>query len=105
MSKISINVATRTVTIDESFVPLVEDLTPIVPTVVTMRQARLALHQSGLLVTITNAIMNGTDDELKIEWEYGTELRRDWVSLMALANSLGMTSAQLDTLFTLADTL
>lgn len=73
--------------------------------VVTMRQARLALLQSGLLATIQTAITNGTDDAMKIEWEYATEVRRDWASLIALTTTLGMTDIQLDSLFELAATL
>ena len=75
------------------------------PKVITMRQARLALLQSGILATIENAIQSGTDEAMKIEWEYATEVRRDWASLIALTTSLGMTDAQLDDLFLLASTL
>ena len=73
--------------------------------VVTMRQARLALLQSGLLATIETAITTGTDEAMKIEWEYATEIKRDWNSLVALTTALGMTSAELDDLFQLASTL
>lgn len=76
-----------------------------VPQVVTMRQARLALLQSNLLTTVTDAIAAGADEAMKIEWEYATEVKRDWPSLIALATTLGLTSAQLDDLFTLANTL
>lgn len=76
-----------------------------IPSHVTMRQARLALLQSGLLQTVTDAIATGTDEAMKIEWEYATEVKRDWPSLVALAGSLGMTDADLDNLFTLAATL
>ena len=76
-----------------------------IPQVVTMRQARLALLQEGLLATIESAIQNGTDEAMKIEWEYATEVRRDWASLVTLTESLGMTSAELDSLFTIASTL
>ena len=75
------------------------------PKVVTMRQARLALLQQGLLVTITDAITTGTDEAMKIEWEYATDVRRDWPSLISLTTALGMTSTELDTLFQLASTL
>jgi flagellar biosynthesis/type III secretory pathway protein FliH len=75
------------------------------PKVVTMRQARLALLQSGLLTAVETAIVNGTDEAMKIEWEYATEVRRDWASLIALTTELGLTSLQLDDLFILADTL
>ena len=73
--------------------------------VVTMRQARLALLQSGLLATVETAITTGTDEAMKIEWEYATEIKRDWNSLVALTTALGMTSAELDDLFQLASTL
>ena len=76
-----------------------------IPTQVTMRQARLALLQSGLLQTVTNAIANGTDEAMKIEWEYATEVDRDWPSLVTLASSLGMTDSDLDNLFVLAASL
>ena len=75
------------------------------PSVVTMRQARLALLQSGLLATVETAITTGTDEAMKIEWEYATEIKRDWNSLVALTTALGMTSAELDDLFQLASTL
>ena len=75
------------------------------PKVVTMRQARLALLQGGLLQTVQDAIANGTDEAMKIEWEYATEVRRDWAILIALTTELGLTSLQLDDLFILADTL
>jgi hypothetical protein len=42
---------------------------------------------------------------MKIEWEYATEIKRDWNSLVALTTALGMTSAELDDLFQLASTL
>lgn len=76
-----------------------------VPTVVSMRQARLALLEADLLSTIETAIQNGLDEAMKIEWEYATEVRRDWESLIAMATSLGMTDADLDNLFILAGTL
>ena len=75
------------------------------PSVLTMRQARLALLQAGLLATVEDAIMNGTDEAMKIEWEYATEVRRDWTSLIALTEALGMTSDELDNLFILGGSL
>ena len=81
------------------------EIADYVPEVITMRQARLALLQSGLLTTVSDAIINGTDETMKIEWEYATEVRRDWTSLIALATSLSLTSADLDGLFVLAESL
>jgi hypothetical protein len=76
-----------------------------VPHVVTMRQARLALLEVGLLAVIETAIISGTDEAMKIEWEYATEVQRDWHSLISLATMLNITSAQLDDLFLLSSTL
>ncbi len=70
-----------------------------------MRQARLALLQAGLLATVDNTIASSTDSALKIEWEYATEVRRDWKSLEDLINALGFTDEQVDDLFILAGTL
>lgn len=76
-----------------------------IPDEVTMRQARIALLRYGLLSTIESAIINGVNEEMKIEWEYALTVRRDWPSLVSLTQSMGMTSAQLDELFILASTL
>lgn len=84
-------------------IPLPEDVVPA-PTVVTMRQARLALLEQGLLATVDTAIAGGSDEAMKIEWEYATEVKRDWASLIAMANALGMTDTDLDNLFLLAST-
>lgn len=70
--------------------------------VVTMRQARLALLEQGLLATVDTAIANSDDEALKIEWEYAMDVKRNWTSLVALAHALGITDEQLDALFTLA---
>jgi len=72
------------------------------PKVVTMRQARLALRELGLLNTIDIAITNGTDEDMKIEWEYATEVNRNWPSLVTMTELLGMSSSELDGLFLLA---
>lgn len=75
-----------------------------VPTTVSMRQARLALLQQGLLATVNAAVQSGTDAD-KITWEYATEVNRsdDLVTNMALA--LVITETQLNDLFTLAYSL
>ena len=78
---------------------------PVTIDTVSMRQARLALLQSGLLQTVDAAIANSTDEAMKIEWEYATDVHRDWASLIALTGTLGMTAEQLDELFILAGSL
>lgn len=83
---------------------LLQQIEDAKPKVVTMRQARLALLQSGLLATVETAITSGTDETIKIEWEYATEVKRDWASLIVLMTALGKTSADIDALFQLAST-
>ena len=84
---------------------LLQQIEDAKPKVVRMRQARQALLQSGLLSTIETAITTGTDEAVKIEWEYATEVKRDWDSLVTLTTALGITDLQLDDLFQLASTL
>lgn len=76
----------------------------IVPLVVSMRQARLALLQSNLLTQVTTAINASTDAD-KITWETATEVRRSDALVSNMATALNLNGAQLDSLFTLADSL
>jgi hypothetical protein len=76
--------------------------------VCTMRQARLALHQAGLLSQIdsTIAAMDEPDrTTAQIEWEYATEVKRTWPWVISLGTALGLTETQIDELFALASTL
>lgn len=66
---------------------------------ITMRQARLALLNAGLLELVDNAIATGSDEVLKVEWEYATEVRRDWSNLISMALTLEITEEQLDNMF------
>ena len=75
-----------------------------IPTVVTMRQARLALLASGLLPTV-NAAVAGGDEATKITWEFSSEVQRSNPLITTLAAALALTDSQLDDLFTLAATL
>ena len=77
---------------------------PQVPTVVSMRQARLALYGAGLLDDVEAAVAKSTKD-VQIEWEFSSELRRDWPTLVLLAGALGLTESQIDGLFIQAATL
>ena len=72
--------------------------------VVTMRQARLALLQSGMLPAVNAAVAAG-DEATKIAWEYSTEVQREFPLVQTMKASLGLTEAQLDDLFTLAASL
>ena len=78
-----------------------------VPQVVFMRQARLALLEVGLLSNvegIINTLPEPFKSEVKIEWEYATEVRRDWPTLNQITQYLGLTEEYVDNLFILAAT-
>jgi hypothetical protein len=77
---------------------------PIIPSVVTMRQARLALLQSNLLATVEQAVSAGSEAD-KITWEYATEVHRSETLVQNLAVGLGLSETDLDNLFLLASSL
>lgn len=78
-----------------------------VPVEVTMRQAKLALLQYGLLQQINTFIANipGVQGEAaRIEWEYATSVKRNAILVTQIAAAFGLTDEQLDNLFILAAT-
>lgn len=77
----------------------------VVPTIVTMRQARRALIDAGLYAAINAAVaaLPGTDgDIIRVEWEFSPIVKRDSPFVAAMVTALGLTEAQLDTLFSAA---
>lgn len=85
--------------------PAYVDPAPPGPTVVTMRQARLALLQAGLLHKAEEAIasLEGLDgDAARIEWQFASQVRREQPLVQQLAIVLGLDEAALDDLFTQA---
>jgi hypothetical protein len=75
-----------------------------IPTVITMRQARLALYQSGYLAQ-ANTLISGADEESRITWDYSSEVLRSHPLVAAIAAQLALTESQLDNLFTLGASL
>lgn len=81
---------------------------PAIPLSVTMRQARLALLQTGKLAQVNTAVAampGAAGDAARIEWEFSSTVERHRPLVESLGVALGMTDAQLDDLFTLAATL
>lgn len=79
-----------------------------IPTSVTMRQARLALLQQGLLqsVNTTLSTMEGPEGEAaRIEWEYASDVERNSPLLQGLTTALGWSEDQVLELFILASSL
>jgi hypothetical protein len=85
-----------------------EPLPPVVPSIVTMRQARLTLLATGLLPLVNSsieALPSPQKEAAQIEWEYSQEVHRDKAFVQTLAAALGLTDEQLDNLFITASQL
>ena len=80
----------------------------VVPQVVTMRQARLALLGAGLLAQVDaaiDALPEPQKSAARIEWDYSSEVHRNHPFVQQLGHALGLNDEQLDALFTQAATL
>ena len=94
------------VVLDEYPVPAPPPL--VVPVAVTMRQARLALLQEGLLSqvdVIINSLPEPNKTKATIEWEYAQEVQRHNGFVSLIGPALGLTEETTDDLFILAKTL
>jgi hypothetical protein len=79
-----------------------QPLVASVPNIISMRQARLALLQAGLLDTVSAAMVT---PEEKIWWDYSTVVDRNNALVLQKTAAIGISSEQLDSLFVLAGTL
>ena len=69
---------------------------------VTMRQARLMLHRTGVLAsveTVIAAMPEPARTEAQIEWEFASEILRVSPLVSALGAALGLDDNALDALF------
>lgn len=82
---------------------------PAVPVSVSMRQAKRALLNAGLLDAADLAIAGIADETARraaqIDWTSATDVRRDWPLVAAIAQALSLTDAQIDALFVAAAAL
>lgn len=69
-----------------------------VPTVVSMRQARVYLSRAGLLDAVT-AQISALGGEAEITWEYSQEVQRSNPLIATLGGALGWDELQLDQMF------
>lgn len=76
----------------------------VIPSIVSMRQARLALLGAGLLSSVNAAIAAGGPAD-QITWEYATEVDRNSDMVVNLSQALGLSATDLDNLFTAAAAL
>ncbi|MBV2205887.1 MAG: hypothetical protein KUL87_10730 [Pseudomonas sp.] len=75
---------------------------PPVPQSVTMRQARQAMLNAGILSQVDSLIasMPGEEGEsARIDWAYARDVKRDWPLIGALGPQLSLTEQQIDDLF------
>lgn len=91
--------------LSEGNTPEPADIPPAEIPVITMRQARLALLDAGLLATVDGYISGQPDESIKIYWDYSTEVHRDNPLVNQILTALGKTSAEIDALFALGKTL
>jgi|688.fasta_scaffold785142_2 hypothetical protein len=80
----------------------------VVPQSVTMRQARLALLNAGLLDDVEaaiNALPEPPRRAARIEWEFSSEVFRNRDFVLMLGQALGLDAAVIDALFIEAATL
>jgi hypothetical protein len=75
----------------------VEKEKPMVPSSITPRQARLYLHQNGLLDKIEAMIAQ--DKVYQIEWEYATTIERNSPLTQAIITELGLSATETDAMF------
>ena len=79
-----------------------------IPQEITMRQARLALLDIGLLANVQTAINTLPEPDktkAQIEWEYSNALQRDNPFVTTLGTALGLSSDDIDNLFITASGL
>lgn len=77
-----------------------------VPSVITMRQAKITLSRTGYLKSANEAIANMAGqqgEEARIEWEYATSLRRDHPLVTGIGLALDLIDEEIDSLFIEAD--
>ena len=69
-----------------------------VPQQITMRQARLALLNAGLLDDV-GVVIAAAGREAQLEWEYAAMVDRSNLAVAAVQQQGGMTDAQIDDMF------
>lgn len=69
-----------------------------IPYKISIRQAKLALLEAGLLDDIENAMANA-DRSVQISWEYATEFERDNPLILYFQSQLNLSKEQVDNLF------
>ena len=82
---------------------------PIVPSIITARQLRLQLVLNGFNLNTIDFIIDSLPEPnksiAKVSWEYATTFEREHQMLGLIAQQLGTTETELDTIFINAEKL
>jgi hypothetical protein len=65
---------------------------------ITMRQLRLKLLESGLLLTVEES-MASASEAVKIEWQFGDVINRDNPLVASVSGSLNLSNLEVDEMF------
>ena len=86
--------------VDGAVIRVIEQQPINVPQSITRFQARAALYSAELLQAVENIMSDPETPMLaKLAWRDAAEFRRDSPTVASAAESLGLSSAQLDLLF------
>jgi hypothetical protein len=107
------DVSERIVNIDGDVVDIVRTWKPVVSSIpenISARQIRLWLIDNNISLTSVETAINGiVDEKLRektlVEWEYAPYIERNHPLIEAIANSLGLSSEQIDQGFIVASQL
>ncbi|MDD2267650.1 hypothetical protein [Sulfuricurvum sp.] len=77
----------------------------VIPQSLTPRQIRKVLTDSGMRQAVEDMVKNSTDFDLKDWWEYSLDYERTHPKLIEAAYTLGLTDAQIDTMFIMGASL
>jgi len=82
---------------------------PIIPSIITARQLRLQLVLNGFNLNAIDLIIDSLAEPnksiAKVSWEYATTFEREHQMLALIAQQLGITETELDTIFINAEKL
>jgi hypothetical protein len=84
--------------------PIAITRAPSIPQSVSPLQARKALKQQSMLLTVQAAV-DAANEDTQMAWEYATSFDRQSPFVLGMASVLGWTELELDGLFVLAATL
>ena len=91
------------------WIEIIEEPTIVVPSIITARQLRLQLVLNGFDLNTIDLIIDSLPEPnksiAKVSWEYATTFEREHQMLSLIAQQIGITETELDTIFINAEKL